>query len=535
MAQDDSNGVIAIPQSVYLMLGLMQMLKPSFKTAFIISLLLVSCSGKSPTDKILTGKPLPDKIRVGIRIGAEKIGKVDDFIIYKHWSGYCKEFADELRKQLDNNGAENKVELQEIKNEYLGKDYTRYDGLKVISKEKGTRETFVDIQCGPNSVPKNIKKIKPWMKFSRPFLSGVNKKMLLNTKRYSTTATIPIEELKSMPIGVFADTNTETEFKEAGYNIQPFEKIDDLMNALKAGADDPSSLSGNPIYAYANDTLILETHFKEYLKSNSIFSIYPQKDTLPGVDNNFEYAIAVSRDTTYAVPLLDLVNKTVDALARKKTLTYKESEILNKPNIFYQLLLALFVLVFFSLLIPLAKKIRHKITFNKLPPRVPSVAEGKPLQSKTKVFIAHGRDGYAKVRVARFIERLGLEAVILEEQVSEGNTIIEKFERLTNVGFAIVLYTECDTGSFQGEVPKPRARQNVIFEHGFLVSKLGPQNVCLLVKSGVELPSDIRGIVHEVLDEGGAWRIDVAKALKNAGYFIDLNKLLTFTTRDSTS
>ena len=45
---------------------------------------------------------------------------------------------------------------------------------------------------------------------------------------------------------------------------------------------------------------------------------------------------------------------------------------------------------------------------------------------KNKIFIVHGHDELAKVEVARFVEKLGLEAIILHEQASSGNTIIEK-------------------------------------------------------------------------------------------------------------
>ena len=64
-----------------------------------------------------------------------------------------------------------------------------------------------------------------------------------------------------------------------------------------------------------------------------------------------------------------------------------------------------------------------------------------------RVFIVHGRDELAKVSAARFVEKLGLTAVILHEQVSGGKTIIEKIEEHTNVGFALVLYTPCDATS----------------------------------------------------------------------------------------
>lgn len=151
----------------------------------------------------------------------------------------------------------------------------------------------------------------------------------------------------------------------------------------------------------------------------------------------------------------------------------------------------------------------------------------KPLSTeKSKVFIVHGRDDLAKITAARFIEKMGLSAVILHEQVSGGKTIIEKIEEHTNVGFAVVLYTPCDTGGLAGEPPKARARQNVVFEHGYLIAKLGRRNVCALVKNGVDVPNDISGVVYVTLDDHGAWNIAIAKELRNAGYDIDMNKVV---------
>ncbi|WP_039985952.1 TIR domain-containing protein [Vibrio owensii] len=153
---------------------------------------------------------------------------------------------------------------------------------------------------------------------------------------------------------------------------------------------------------------------------------------------------------------------------------------------------------------------------------VPSVE--KP---KNKVFIVHGHDGETKVRTARFIEKLGFEAIILHEQVSRGMTIIEKIEKFVNeVAFGIVLYTPDDVGTIKSEADsgmlKARARQNVVFEHGYLMGKLGRNNVVPLVENPIELPNDISGMVYvSDLD----WQLDIAKEMKAAGYDVDLNKI----------
>lgn len=145
----------------------------------------------------------------------------------------------------------------------------------------------------------------------------------------------------------------------------------------------------------------------------------------------------------------------------------------------------------------------------------------------TSVFIVHGRDDLAKTEVARFIEKLGLNAIILHEQDNGGKTIIEKIEEYTNVGYGIVLYTPCDVGSLENdENLKPRARQNVVFEHGYLIGKLGRNKVSALVKTQVEIPGDLNGLVYTELDKAGGWKLSIAKELTREGYSIDLNKAL---------
>jgi predicted nucleotide-binding protein len=143
---------------------------------------------------------------------------------------------------------------------------------------------------------------------------------------------------------------------------------------------------------------------------------------------------------------------------------------------------------------------------------------------KNKLFIVHGHDDLAKVEMARFIEQIGLEPIILHEQASSGRTIIEKIEDYSNVGFGIVLYTPCDIGAKKVEEPvlKDRARQNVVFEHGFLNGKLGRQYVCAFVKGSIEVPNDLSGIVYTEMDEAGAWKTELVRELNRAGYDVEI-------------
>lgn len=166
---------------------------------------------------------------------------------------------------------------------------------------------------------------------------------------------------------------------------------------------------------------------------------------------------------------------------------------------------------------------RAKIESGKIGEKKPKVE-----LDTNKVFIVHGQDDLAKTELARFIEKLGLQAIILHEQVNSGKTIIEKIEEFSNVGFGVVLYTACDVGAKKGEESnlQSRARQNVVFEHGYLIAKLGRRNVCALVKGKVEIPNDISGVVYVPMDDHKAWNIALAKELRNSGFKIDMNLII---------
>ncbi|UVM59114.1 nucleotide-binding protein [Pseudomonas sp. B21-010] len=148
--------------------------------------------------------------------------------------------------------------------------------------------------------------------------------------------------------------------------------------------------------------------------------------------------------------------------------------------------------------------------------------------SSNKVFIVHGHDDGAKHMLARFLDRLGLESIVLQEQPDRGQTIIEKFERSSDVGYAVVLLTPDDMGSaVKEDAPSARARQNVIFELGYFAGKLGRGRVCLLRKGEVEIPSDLFGVVYTELDPHEGWQKRLVIEMKEAGLEFDASKLFS--------
>lgn len=158
--------------------------------------------------------------------------------------------------------------------------------------------------------------------------------------------------------------------------------------------------------------------------------------------------------------------------------------------------------------------------------------ESFPLQvpaSARTVFLVHGQDSGSQNIAARFIEKLDLKLIILHEQPNQGRTIIEKFQDYSDVAFAVVLLTPDDRGglaSIPYDSQNQRARQNVIFELGYFIGRLGRNRVCALYSEDVEIPSDYSGVLFIKFDKDGAWRLSLAKEIKAAGINIDMNKAL---------
>ena len=150
----------------------------------------------------------------------------------------------------------------------------------------------------------------------------------------------------------------------------------------------------------------------------------------------------------------------------------------------------------------------------------PKINQNYGINSKN-IFIVHGHDDLMKMSVSNFIRKIGFNPIILHEQPNGGKTIIEKFQDYSDVAFAIILYSLDD----EMKTGKMRARQNVIFEHGFFIGKLGRNRAVGLVKEvhNIELPSDLHGVVYIPFNNN--WELDIAKEMKYSGLEIDLNKI----------
>lgn len=174
-----------------------------------------------------------------------------------------------------------------------------------------------------------------------------------------------------------------------------------------------------------------------------------------------------------------------------------------------------------SVLIPFGRDYRSYVV-----DRTSAAKPRKVSGDRRKVFIVHGHDEGPRESLARFLEKIDLDPIILHEQASRGMTIAEKLIANSDVNFAVVLLTPDDHGKTASSSElNPRARQNVILELGYFMGYLGRDKVCALVKDDLELPSDYVGTIYIKWDTGGSWKLELARELKAAGCEVDLNCL----------
>lgn len=115
------------------------------------------------------------------------------------------------------------------------------------------------------------------------------------------------------------------------------------------------------------------------------------------------------------------------------------------------------------------------------------------------------RDDSTGEAVTSFVAQLGLEPVISQAPGAAASSL-EALEALRQADFALVLQAD-------------RA-----LEIGFLLGALGRSRLCVL-QAGAGQDS-LPGLPHQVLDEGGLWKLLLARELKQCGLEVDLNKAL---------
>lgn len=157
-----------------------------------------------------------------------------------------------------------------------------------------------------------------------------------------------------------------------------------------------------------------------------------------------------------------------------------------------------------------------------------SMISNKSQLPESNILLIHGEDGPAKGFVLEFIKKLGLRPLTVHEQTNGSKDLIEKFRDISTIHFAIVLIPPHDATIPEDKRGERRARliQDIVFEFGYVVGKLGHERVCALCQEGKEIPLDYPGVVFIPMDSRGVWRLLVAREIKQAGIEIDLNKVI---------
>jgi predicted nucleotide-binding protein len=119
------------------------------------------------------------------------------------------------------------------------------------------------------------------------------------------------------------------------------------------------------------------------------------------------------------------------------------------------------------------------------------------------VFIVHGRDTVALMALRLILVDRGIRPRVLAEQPGRGRELLEELENLlADCCAGFVLLTPDDEGRLVSQPPPDhqlRARQNVIFEGGWLMGLFRQHNrVCFLkTDDTLELPSDLGALRTE--------------------------------------
>ncbi len=145
-----------------------------------------------------------------------------------------------------------------------------------------------------------------------------------------------------------------------------------------------------------------------------------------------------------------------------------------------------------------------------------------------KIFVVHGHDNEMKLDVAQTLQKLDLDPILLHEQPNRGRTIIEKITDYAHVSFAVVLLSPDDLAYPEektSDEAKYRARQNVIFELGYFLGRLGRQNVIAIYrkKKDFEIPNDYNGVLW--IEYKNGWYFELIKELQACNFDVDANKL----------
>jgi hypothetical protein len=146
-------------------------------------------------------------------------------------------------------------------------------------------------------------------------------------------------------------------------------------------------------------------------------------------------------------------------------------------------------------------------------------ARRSPARLKHSLFLSHGANELSYDKVRQFLERLAVDVVTFDETSARGRSVVEALEeRASRSRFAVVLVAPHHATQSRTSAVPPA---NVFLELGYFLGRLGRQNVFVLVEPGVDVPSDLAGVLFHELDAENMWQRQLTAELRVAGFDVE--------------
>ncbi len=167
-------------------------------------------------------------------------------------------------------------------------------------------------------------------------------------------------------------------------------------------------------------------------------------------------------------------------------------------------------------------------------PKTAAAPTGPQSSAKRRVLVISGTDDAMKQALTKALGKLLLVPVMLCEEPGHGRKIVERFTAdYVDVGLAVVLLSPDDYVFSKTEESSKRRlkpRQDVIFELGYLLGKLGKEKVLVLFreseKNEFEVRLDFEGINSAPFDSLDSWKLALLRALADNGYNVEGDRIL---------
>ena len=155
-----------------------------------------------------------------------------------------------------------------------------------------------------------------------------------------------------------------------------------------------------------------------------------------------------------------------------------------------------------------------------VPPAAQPHAVNTASPTHLRVAVIGEHQTQAREAALDFIEKLGLQ-VSGRSVKPGGGLFLDRLDALSDLQYAVVLLpaSALDPASGQPKAAPPE----LLLELGYVLGHLGRSHVCFLVSGEAKIPA-WQGITNLRMDEDGLWHLLLARAMKQAGLDVDLNR-----------